>query len=501
MLNFYPLVYRKTQKSYDHCLGSTKMTPLDFEENKQKLLKFLSSTPFWKGKISHWDALPITDYTFYEKALKDHFDSKISPLNHQKINFWGQTSGTLGREKYFPYTKRFVQGMQVSSEAFVHSILKKLGRFHLRKFLVLAAANPGKTTKSGVRIGFSSSFQAQNVSLVTRMLHSVPSKIFLNDDVFNQWIYFISFVSDPDVLISVTPHKIDLVLKTIKENLNLYKHMVKEAVYKSALPLSVSNERKQYLFSLTEDEITYNTLWPNLKAICCWKNSICEEAAKNIEEQFQGEVFDSIYASTESQIAIPFADKSLPGSLLYLNDQVLEFHPIGQKITKENLLSPFELEEGKSYEIFISNTMGLLRYRLEDRLLCKGYFNNMPLVQFEEKDKATIILTHSFVSSKLLVKASKRLNFITKKPYLFTPNKAFDGLELFLSPEDYKDLHCLKKASQFDHVLSEVSEDYRLDLKAKILKPLVIKVFPESADFKTPEHFQSKVNISQNMPL
>jgi hypothetical protein len=71
----------------------------------------LTQAPYWKslyptGVPEHLEEFPISEFSTYLPTLDADFQKSISSLNGEKILFWSESSGTTGKRKLFPITRR-----------------------------------------------------------------------------------------------------------------------------------------------------------------------------------------------------------------------------------------------------------------------------------------------------------------------------------------------------------------------------------------------------------
>ncbi len=492
------------QRKFNTFLKNSYMDFSDYKERKKMWFQYFQKTPFWEKKLgleTYFDDLSITNYDFYKQAINENLHSSCSPLTGEPLVYWAKTSGTSDKPKYFPYSQSYGRSYLISSSAYVYSIFASPeGRF-ISKLVVLNAPSSKQFTKAGIPMGYVSGYAREATSpMIGKLIQDVPTKIYQTETLFNQWIYYLAFLSNPDLIIAISPHKIEEVFNMIKDNFDLYKYYLKNnKIISSQFSAKVSRKRASFLLNLSQDDLNINTLWPRLKVISCWKSSICKSVAENLQEKFHGVVIDNMYTSTESHIAIPLWSEGMKkGGVLDMNDKMIEFCPIDVLPVKENLISPFELEEGRSYEVFVTNLMGLARYRLHDIVECTGFYNNLPILSFKEKTSNYIILGESYYSQQEFLSAVKSLKVPLQEIFLFAPNTDYKGLELYLGEKDYNNPILRDELKKFDEKFSKLSDSYRTDLSQNLIKPLVIRKINSNILGIIPNHFQSKIKIMHN---
>lgn len=86
------------------------------------------------------------------------------------------------------------------------------------------------------------------------------------------------------------------------------------------------------------------------------------------------------YTATEAFMAVPIELNSFEYVMLPQNG-FYEFRPV-ESDDYDNLLTINGLEEGKEYELILTNMSGFYRYRIEDVVKCTGYYYGSPKITF-----------------------------------------------------------------------------------------------------------------------
>lgn len=86
------------------------------------------------------------------------------------------------------------------------------------------------------------------------------------------------------------------------------------------------------------------------------------------------------YTATEAFMAVPIELDSFEYVILPQNG-FYEFRPVDSP-DYDKLLTINQLEEGKEYELILTNMSGFYRYRIEDVVKCTGYYHQSPKITF-----------------------------------------------------------------------------------------------------------------------
>jgi hypothetical protein len=116
-------------------------------------------------------------------------------------------------------------------------------------------------------------------------------------------------------------------------------------------------------------------LWPELALVSAWDTADAAPWAAQLRLRFPQAAFEGkgLWA-TEGVVTIPYADRY---PLAY-QSHVYEF----ERLPDGEVLAPWELREGDEVSPVLSAGNGLLRYRLDDRLVVSGFFGRVPCFQF-----------------------------------------------------------------------------------------------------------------------
>jgi hypothetical protein len=117
-------------------------------------------------------------------------------------------------------------------------------------------------------------------------------------------------------------------------------------------------------------------LWPQLALISLWTDAQAARAVAPVAARFPAvELQGKGLLATEGVVTLPLFEA--PAPVLAVRSHYYEFlddadHPHGAH----------ELQAGRSYQVVISTSGGLLRYRLGDRVRVEGFYKQAPCLRF-----------------------------------------------------------------------------------------------------------------------
>ena len=173
-------------------------------------------------------------------------------------------------------------------------------------------------------------------------------------------------------------------------------------------------------------------IWPKLQGISAiWAGNFSMYARKL--QQFSGRsipYYTNTYVSSEGVFGIarhPFDQcyAMIPESCFY------EFIPMDGKAGSDEENNPQtllidEVEEGKEYELVITNQSGFYRYRMGDVIRVVGFYNESPLVVFKYRKKNIVsIAGEKFTEDHLLsaIREFERRTDISIIDYCMYPDR------------------------------------------------------------------------------
>jgi len=379
----------------------------------------LSDKSSVKRNLKENEITEISDYTtMFNAKNSNHFN----PLTDEKILFWAQSAGTTGDQKIFPLSRSYQKQFQTSLPPFLYGFIKKYKNFLKDPSLYLAAIDPNEKAKSGIPIGFISNYNYHNMPRFIKSIYVLPDKVLKNAKSYSKQGPLYSLAGELNSIFAVTPLSIQKYMENIIINWTFFLDELEKG------KVSISESRMRHLRALNPETLTIREIWPTLEFVCCWKSSICKNQLKNMKDLLDGiAVHDAIYSATEGWVNVPSPELAFGGPV-HPSTHVIEFLEVESEVVKENLIDLWELKIGQEYEIFITNNMGLVRYRLQDIVKCTGFFHKSPIIHFERKASSQISLGLVTISENELVKACIKANIKLDENHFFSPNEESDGL-------------------------------------------------------------------------
>ena len=331
------------------------------------------------------EKVPVTDYQTYEPMINliDRLDEK-NLLFREDLQGFVMTSGKQGKPKLIPYNASHIR-------PYVEALASEFKTVDSSTFLIMSStldekAGIGRDTITGAalrrldkRLLYSSHARSHKYGSITSPRDVVfPEKHF---DSKNLCLVFA--LADPDVEQIIAPFTWNVleyfeylennhreIVDQIRTGNILVNNMSKELLDRQKSQFRANPERANELeaiFAEGFDKPVIKRIWPGFRKIVAVGTPPFQIYTDDLK-RYAGDdiIFDNgYYAASEAVVG-----RSLgPGTDEYilLTDHVFfEFLPAGQTPSKEALLQAKDVKPGKDYEVFVTNTAGLYRYRLGD---------------------------------------------------------------------------------------------------------------------------------------
>ncbi len=314
-----------------------------------------------------------------------------------------RTSGNSGGNKLIPYTLQSLEDFRAAILPWLADVINihKI-ESGCAYWAISPATRPSETTSAGIQVGLSDgAYLGDDVLPAFVGLSAVPAWVGAIQDV-GEWknatLYWL-LCRDDLVLISVwSPTFFQMLMDALEKDHAILDKLLREGgnINGHWLP---SNEQALKRLRAYRDSLDAKILWPALKMVSCWADASSRPFYNNLKKrlphaQFQGKGL----LSTEGVTTVP-GHLDIP--VLAADSGFFEFLD-----TQGLSCFAWELQSGAQYEVVMTTSGGLYRYRTGDLVKCEGYSENLPLLRFQGRNGlvSDIVgekLTEQFVDSCL----------------------------------------------------------------------------------------------------
>lgn len=345
---------------------------------------------------------PLTEYKFYEEYIERMCQGEENVLVSEKIDYFGHTSGTTGKQKLIPVTKT---SRQVASKYMAFLINKfAYNRFKSKwnygKGLLISDIVMTTYTEGGVPICSATSGGMKSMKPLLSYLYTSPIEVMeIKDKEVALYLHLLFALEERNLLYisGVFISNILDLFRTLEKNYELLIRDIRKGSINRKL--NIDEEKRKKIKGYIEpnptvaDELEQEfkkgfkgiakRIWPRLSYIATVTGanfSIYDNKVKYYTEDL--DIYSPVYAATEATIGInPYINKIkyvvIPDTVFY------EFIPI-DNIECENpdTLNINQLNIGEIYEIVVTNYSGLYRYMIGDVVRVVDFYNNSPCIEF-----------------------------------------------------------------------------------------------------------------------
>lgn len=344
--------------------------------------------------------VPIRDYADmkpYLDAVTADDSLALIPEGERIIDF-SCTTGTTGTPKVLPVTDVWLKNYQNYWRIWgTKTLIDNPGIFGNYWLQLTAPLDIGETA-NGRAISMVSSLSAKHQSRLFQSFYATPYELgAIQDPEIRQHAQIRIAMAHPvGFIITITAANLIRLAEqgnaakeqfireihdgTIAGRSTIAHHLGERRLARLTRP---DPQRARQLAQLAEkhDRLLPKHYWP-LQLICCWTSGTVGYQTQQLNEYFgQTPVRDIGYISTEGRHTIPEQNGSPIGALVPTG-AFYEFEPIAQP---GRIQLGHEIAQGEDYEVILTTSNGLYRYRIGDIVRCHGHIGDSPLFEFVRK--------------------------------------------------------------------------------------------------------------------
>ena len=397
------IVKRTFDKNTKNCLdinNDTLFKILSLNSNSEYGIKYdfksIKTINDFKNNV------PLAEYKDFENFIDRMASGEKNILVSDDIEYFGHTSGTTGKQKLIPVTKK----SRLIASKYMALLVPKLSydnfksNFNFGRGLLIADMVTTTYSKGGIPIRSATSGGMNGIKKILPLMYTSPIEVMeIQDKETAQYLHLLFALKEKKLLYisSVFISNILDILRCLEEN---YESLIKD-IRKGSIKysLNIDDKTRKSLNMLLKpdadraDELSIifknglkgicKKIWPNLSYIATVTGanfSIYDSKVNFYTDNIP--IYSTAYAATEGMMAInPYASKI---SYVIIPDTVYyEFIPVNECNNKNpKTFSINELKINECYEIVLTNYAGLYRYRLGDVVKVLGFYNNSPEIEF-----------------------------------------------------------------------------------------------------------------------
>ncbi|MDD4048795.1 MAG: GH3 auxin-responsive promoter family protein [Clostridia bacterium] len=363
-----------------------------------------------KSTDEYQHLVPLTTYEDYIPFIERIKNGEKNILTKEDVLILEPTGGSTSATKLIPYTKSLKVEFQKGLKPWVYDLYSQNRGLNWGKsyWSITPATTQKKYTKGGLPIGFEedSEYLGDLGKRLMQYIFAVPAKIAQekNIDHFYYKTALCLLKCKNLTFISIwNPTLLILLIDYIKKN------------SERLLP-EITNKRRSEIKKCLHDE-TYYKLWPHLKLISCWGDAHAHGYAEKLKVFFpHAYIQPKGLLATEGFISFPFTNEE--GARLSLNSHFFEFIS-----TSDNkIYLAHELTKSEEYEVVITTSGGLYRYKLNDLIKVTDFQGIYPLIEFMGKRDKVCDLFGEKLHENFIKNTMDSLG-VCNDFYMFAPEK------------------------------------------------------------------------------
>ncbi len=374
------------------------------------------------------EQVPVLSYRDYEPYTNRIASGEQNILTPERVIYLNITSGSTGKQKLIPVTKRSRQVRSWLNLASIGFLIEALQRRNLPtgKMLAPVSSRIIGHTEGGIDYGFVSAGDLRLNRRLYRQISAHPLEALqVSDSLTRHYLCLLFALRDRETrgigaTFPILGLQLGNYLETYAEDLI---HDLKTGEIAAWLKLEPELRAKlermwsadpQRAIELRqtlsrEGRLTPGTAW-NLSAIVTALGGTSDFYLERFPSYFgDTPLFGSLYASSETIFGTCYEFNN-EGAILATNGAFFEFIPQDQwQAEQPKTLLPQELTPGSLYRVLVTNYSGLYRYDIKDVVEVLGFYHQTPIIVFRHRQGGVISSTTEKTSEFHAIQVMQRL--------------------------------------------------------------------------------------------
>ena len=349
--------------------------------------------------IDHYrERVPIKPYSHFEPYIDRMANGEPNILVADPLIFMNMTSGSTGKKKLIPVTKRSRRAVSKATQTAM-GFVSEASRHHQRplgKMLYSGSAKATGKTPGGITYGPVSTGDLKLSNAIYRQIFAYPFDALQVSDIQDRTYLCLLFaLSQPELRIISATFPIlalrmaqdleqwtdellyDLETGEISQRLKIepaLRHRLEQQWH--AHPQRAGNLRKH---QQAYGQLTPIAAWPHLSFIITARGGTSNVYLERFPDYFDNTpVFGGTYASAEATYGV-HRGFNTDSVFLALESGFYEFIPENQwDADNPKTVLPWEVNVGDRYRVVVTNYSGFYRYDLGDIVEIEGFTGNTP---------------------------------------------------------------------------------------------------------------------------
>ena len=374
--------------------------------------------------------VPVVVYDDLQPYLERMMEGEKNLLTAYGYNHFNETSGTIGAPKVVPMTDEQSQVFAKFNNLLMYGILgEQVDSDWMNGRGFCTSSGNCRTLPSGLTVGEASAKMADYIkggrdaldAMIRTMYTSPIEGLNPAHGADTKYIHTRFALMDREVRGMITGFYsvIVLFLRYIEDHIDLLIHdietgsiseeidmpdEVRKTLLSKITPMPERAAELREAFKDGTDAPWVKKVWPHFSYITGAGGDGFEIYDRMIKEHFTGGGVANIYSgitASEGLWSVPSGVDDFD-SILAPSAAFVEFLPVEAGNDFSRCVTLDKLEEGRTYELIITNLSGFWRYRMSDAVKVTGFYNKTPKVQFMYRVNRTINLAEEKTTEKAL---------------------------------------------------------------------------------------------------
>jgi len=382
----------RQEKWLFECIGRNKGTDYGRKYNFGQI----------KTIIDYQKQVPIVSYQDISTYIESIAKGGSNCLFAEEAIAFERTSGSTCNQKLIPYSQESIIDFRRAILPWLSALTEQYKIISGNAYWAISpATRQPELTESGIQIGLPDvAYLGEDLMPFFLDNSTVPSWVAEISDV-KVWqlvtLYYLVCCNNLSLISVWSPTFLLTLLNALYERRNELEKLLLRGLEVQGYKLQANQSAYANLqnYYIRKE---WNVLWPELKVISCWADASSKFYSERLNSYFQGvPIQPKGLLLTEGVVTAPNRDNQ---TVLTADSGFYEFIDEGQ-----NIKLAHELCIGDKYEVIMTTSGGLYRYRTCDRVVCDGYATDLPILRFLGRELSSDMvgekLTEEFVTSCL----------------------------------------------------------------------------------------------------
>lgn len=345
-------------------------------------------------------AAPLVRYDDLRPWIERVADGDVAALFPPRapVLMFASSSGTTSAPKLIPVTRPFIAEYRRGWNTFGLKLLLDHPAAILRHILQSSGRHDESRARGGAPIGAITGLIATMQKGIVRRYYVGPPALAQVADTRAKHYALMRLGVTRDVSFAITANPATLIrmAQTANEESEALIRDVRDGALSAALLPDAALRRELSLglrpdppraAALEQLRQRHGRLAPldywRMEFLACWTGGSMGHYLPRVADWYGPlPVRDVGLLASEGRVSLPLEDGS-PRGVLDTQGAIFEFIPIAQADSPDpDILTPDELQSGHDYIVVLTNSAGLIRYRLDDVVRVHGRFGAAPVVEF-----------------------------------------------------------------------------------------------------------------------